>query len=166
MEQPTLFSVPERLKVCNACQRTLPITKFRERRGKFRRGTFEAKCRKCFRKTPACLERFRRRQTKTNAWISSYLKAHPCVDCGERDIVVLEFDHRDPSQKKLHIGNARGGRVGLSTLIAEIAKCDVRCCNCHRRRTAHQLGSWRLDHPSERANSNSALAQPRTPCTS
>jgi hypothetical protein len=25
-------------------------------------------------------------------------------------------------------------------LNCKIGKCDVRCANCHRRRTAHQLG--------------------------
>jgi hypothetical protein len=28
-------------------------------------------------------------------------------------------------------------------LKAEIAKCQVRCANCHRRRTAAQFGWWR-----------------------
>lgn len=72
--------------------------------------------------------------------IKDYLDAHPCVDCGEKDIVVLEFDH------------VRGKKLGnVSSLISrgwrivkeEIDKCDVRCSNCHRRKTAKQFG-WMI----------------------
>jgi hypothetical protein len=74
--------------------------------------------------------------------VIEYLMAHPCVDCGERDPVVLEFDHRDPASKSVEVGNLlhRGG--SWTAVEAEIAKCDVRCANCHRRRTAQQFG-WR-----------------------
>jgi hypothetical protein len=37
----------------------------------------------------------------------------------------------------IHSGNALA-------LRAEIEKCDVRCGNCHRIRTAKQFGSYRL----------------------
>jgi hypothetical protein len=66
------------------------------------------------------------------------LATHPCVDCGESDPVVLEFDHRDPAAKSFSIGDALGKTWQWEKIAAEIAKCDVRCANCHRRRTARQ----------------------------
>jgi hypothetical protein len=70
-----------------------------------------------------------------------YLRRNPCVDCGERDLLVLEFDHRDPATKRMPISSMLEG-YGWPQIEAEIDKCDVRCANCHRRRTAHQFG-WR-----------------------
>lgn len=79
------------------------------------------------------------RRAQNRREIYEYLKLHPCVDCGESDVMVLEFDHRDRELKWKAIGvlavTKRWQRV-----LDEIGKCDVRCVNCHRRRTAHQLG--------------------------
>lgn len=70
----------------------------------------------------------------------AYFEEHPCVDCGERDPVVLEFDHlRD---KLFAIGPKLTSRSWPSILI-EIEKCEVVCANCHRRRTARRRGSVR-----------------------
>ena len=76
--------------------------------------------------------------------VTQYLLANPCVDCGETDPIVLEFDHRDPSEKLFSIGNSLGQTWRWQKIKAEIAKCDVRCANCHRRRTAKQraAGEW------------------------
>lgn len=75
---------------------------------------------------------------ESRAFLITYLRAHPCVDCGETDIVVLEFDHlRD---KRAAISQMIGNQE-LRTIKAEIEKCDVVCANCHRRRTA-QRGGW------------------------
>ena len=63
-----------------------------------------------------------------------------CIDCGESDPIVLDFNHRDRSKKKLQIGDC--ARLGWSfeTIMKEAEKCDVICSNCHRKRTAKQLG--------------------------
>jgi len=75
-------------------------------------------------------------------YICSYLRDHPCVDCDEADIIVLEFDHRDRTNKRFNIGCLKGW--SLQTLKVEVAKCDVRCANCHRRKTYQEHGGYRL----------------------
>jgi hypothetical protein len=57
-----------------------------------------------------------------------------CVDCGERDVVVLEFDHI--GNKRSNVTVLAWSVCSLARLQEEIACCEVRCCNCHRRRTA------------------------------
>ena len=69
-----------------------------------------------------------------------YLIDHPCVDCGEADIVVLDFDHRDPAAKTANVSAMVAKGWSWPTIAAEIAKCDVVCSNDHRRRTARSQG--------------------------
>ena len=67
-----------------------------------------------------------------------YLKTHPCVDCGEVDPIVLQFDHiRDKKflvSKMIH-------SYDWDQILTEISKCEIRCANCHIRRTAKQF-NW------------------------
>lgn len=69
-----------------------------------------------------------------------YLLAHPCVGCGAADPTFLEFDHQDPADK-LDAVTALAKRRRWAVVATEIGKCDVRCVNCHRRRTAEQY-AW------------------------
>ncbi len=71
--------------------------------------------------------------------VFEYLLSHTCVDCGEADPVVLEFDHRDPATKRSEVARLAMSK-SWKVVSAEIAKCDVRCGSCHRRRTAIQQG--------------------------
>jgi hypothetical protein len=84
-----------------------------------------------------------------------YLLAHPCVDCGETDPVVLEFDHR--GQKLFTVSEVLHWHVRWEVIAAEIEKCEVRCANCHRRRHADEAGWFRavvmrerIQHPGGR----------------
>ena len=74
--------------------------------------------------------------------LAAYLVCHPCIDCGITDIRVLEFDHvhgikRDNIARMIQVG------CSWSTIESEIAKCEVRCVNCHRIQTIERGGFWR-----------------------
>jgi hypothetical protein len=75
--------------------------------------------------------------------VFNYLSNHPCIDCGESDPVVLEFDHRDHATKRRAVAQMIERRYSWQSIEAEIEKCDVRCANCHRRKTSRQFGHRR-----------------------
>lgn len=61
-----------------------------------------------------------------------------CRDCGYRDHPeALDFDHRPDEVKLFNIARSRNSH-GLNAVLVEIAKCDVRCANCHRVKTAER----------------------------
>ena len=70
--------------------------------------------------------------------VFDYLTAHPCVNCGESDLIVLEFDHRDRNDKIENISNL-ATHSSWKRLELEIEKCDVLCANCHRRKSAAEF---------------------------
>lgn len=76
---------------------------------------------------------------KMNELVLEYLGEHPCVDCEECDPVVLTFDHVRGA-KKDNVANLVGRGNKWEVILAEINKCDVRCCNCHMRKTRISLG--------------------------
>lgn len=94
---------------------------------------------------------------RNRSFIIQYYSQHPCVDCGEADPLVLSFDHvRGQKYKNITQLVANGASINL--IKSEIEKCDVRCCNCHSRRTAIQQGWTKyiqspLEGPSHRFSS-------------
>ena len=79
---------------------------------------------------------YKRRLAKWQAMVDEQ-KAGGCVLCGNTDLRFLEFHHRDPRQKSFNISASRSRPPRL--VMAEIAKCDVLCANCHR--AVHSTGS-------------------------
>lgn len=77
---------------------------------------------------------------RVKAKVIDYLRTHPCVDCGEDDVIVLEFDHVR-GKKKRTVASMLVQGYSFEKILLEIAKCDVRCANCHRRKTAKK-GNW------------------------
>jgi len=80
--------------------------------------------------------------------VLDFFERHPCIDCGERDPVVLEFDHI--GAKSFNIGQSLPYR-NWQSIRAETEKCDGVCANCHRRRTARRRGALRAQLDRQRA---------------
>lgn len=91
-------------------------------------------------------ERKVRIRNENRAFIRAYLRNNPCIDCGESDPLVLQFDHMDASKKLYDIANMVTNAWKLDAIIREISKCKVRCANCHARRTAKQRSYWKTEH--------------------
>ena len=72
-------------------------------------------------------------------FVWEYLKGKACVDCGEADPIVLQFDHVS-GIKILAIAEMVNRGWSIKRIAAELKKCVVRCANCHTRRTAIQRG--------------------------
>lgn len=71
------------------------------------------------------------------------LKDKPCTDCGiNYSVIVMQFDHR-PGEIKLHNVSQMESK-SVVQILAEVAKCDVVCANCHALRTYER-------HPHRRA---------------
>ena len=63
------------------------------------------------------------------------LRSVPCADCGRRFApCAMDFDHREPTGKVSGVTRMIG-RAGKDRILAEVAKCDIVCANCHRART-------------------------------
>ena len=71
-------------------------------------------------------------------YVWEFLSKNPCIDCGETDIVVLEFDHK--TNKLYNISDLIKDRSSLVKVKTELENCVVRCANCHRRKTAREFG--------------------------
>jgi hypothetical protein len=80
--------------------------------------------------------------------VFAVLGASACADCGEADVCVLDFDH--VGRKTATVLRLARNEASLARLREEIARCVVRCANCHRRRTAVERGHYRAVIPPAR----------------
>lgn len=130
------------VKRCARCGLDLPLELF----NRYHDGR-QAWCRSCFggyhrANKDTARSRRRERYEAACAFVADHLVSHPCVVCGERDAVVLEFDHVQAKRDWVSRLTSRG--APLSRIQEEIGRCEVVCVNCHRRRSARRRRSRRL----------------------
>lgn len=89
-----------------------------------------------------------RRKKRANAKykdVNAYKEKHGCQDCGETDPVVLEFDHIR-GDKVSDVSRLIQTNASIKAIWEEIAKCEVVCANCHKRRTARRIKERQLQY--------------------
>lgn len=136
------------MKTCSSCKAELPLDAFS--RSRARADGLNRECKKCYatyqrawyannKKRHYANTRRRSDQVRRDvrAKLKAFLAHHSCIDCGETDPVVLDFDHVK-GEKVMAVAHMVTAGRKWSTIEAEIAKCEVRCANCHRRRHAKQ----------------------------
>ena len=137
------------MKKCYTCKEMRALTGFNKNRA--RKDGLSSICRECgkiqsrkyysentekhkketYKRKLLILERNRK-------FIYEYLADNSCIDCGESDPRVLEFDHmRDKTHNISYMIQAGHS---IQNLQNEIKKCEVRCANCHRRKTSIDFG--------------------------
>lgn len=67
------------------------------------------------------------------ARIDELKRQNPCVLCGEKEPVCLDFHHKDPKQKVVSISQMAKLNWGFEKVELEIKKCVMLCSNCHRK---------------------------------
>lgn len=138
-------------RLCNHCGERKPIEEFNWRWKHLNKR--QSTCRTCQneqkrnwykrnKKThiPNMVENRVKKQSAGREYVWSYLTTHPCLDCGEKDPIVLEFDHVK-GKKRASISRLLRNGHSVEVIQEEINKCEVVCANCHRRRT--YKNSWR-----------------------
>ena len=133
------------MKICIKCEETKPFDKFSFRTTN--KDGYQTHCKACAanyqkewyseNKKWRILQIHQRQDRLRNInriKLVTYLQYHPCVDCGESDPIVLQFDH--VKGKERNISEMVSSGCTWNAIVLEIRKCEVRCANCHLKVTA------------------------------
>lgn len=138
------------MKYCNGCETEKPEDEFYFRNKE--KGTRQGRCKVCFadrdqalyragKRKGSSVESQEARRLRNLGYIYSVLSGTSCMDCGNSDIEVLEFDHLGDKTDTI----SKMQTASLERLKVEVAKCEVVCANCHKKRTYKRKPCWRND---------------------
>ena len=144
------------MRVCTICKISKSIEQFsRKRVKKNGEQVYQTSCKSCHKiysdahyiKNKSKYIKKAKNRTKTYrtemyTFLIEYFSSHPCIDCGQSNPLVLEFDHVR-GKKVAAVSEMVAGQYSKQTILEEIEKCDVRCANCHRIKTAER-GNWEM----------------------
>ena len=93
-------------------------------------------------------------RNKQRDYLARYKLENGCVDCGyKHNPVALHFDHVK-TPKLGDIATMVGNGIGWQTLYDEMAKCEVRCANCHAEKTQDRQHRKDLVHRTKQPHIN------------
>ena len=131
-------------KTCGNCRRARPLAEF-HRRGRGRQ-TWCKECRKVYDREyhritrPVRLAQKREQHRRTVAWFRKLKENRPCADCGGVfHPAAMAFDHL-PGNPKVDDVSSLLGKHNRAAILAEIAKCELVCANCHAVRSFERRG--------------------------
>ncbi len=121
----------EPTRICNKCGIRQPLeTGFYRKADRRGRPYYSRGCRTC------ASEYMREWKRERSEYVQEFKVSRGCMDCGLRldRPEVYDLDHR-PGEAKVDKVSMLVNVGTLEQVIAECAKCDVVCANCHRIRT-------------------------------
>lgn len=137
---PTIFV--KKIMICTACQNEKSIDNFSWKIKS--KNIRHSRCKECVslkvkkhysnNKTKYLIKASKNNKTykqRNKNFIRKYLIGKCCIDCGNNNPIVLEFDHVI-GIKKYNVSRMGAGASSLKAIISEIKKCEIRCANCHR----------------------------------
>lgn len=135
------------MKICSKCNKEKSLDEYLFINPKKQDGKLRPDCRSCVRSRASAYyakdpktQRTRMELVKKSAvfkakqFRTEYLSGKSCVDCGEQDPIVLDFDHI-ANNKVCDVSKMVSRGYRLWRIEQEISKCEIRCANCHRRIT-------------------------------
>ncbi len=78
---------------------------------------------------------------KKQKFVLKFLLENPCVQCREKDVLLLEFDHL--RNKKFIIAELVCGGFSIKSLQKEMKKCQILCVACHRKKSMKNSKSYK-----------------------
>lgn len=145
------------LRTCSSCKQELPSSEFSQDSRK--KSGLRPNCKTCCRISKAkwyqenkslTYERTRNRRAALKQVVKD-AKTGPCLDCGAVfHHSLMDLDHRDADDKIEAVSYFANKFPNESKLLAEIEKCDLVCCLCHRIRT------WNRSHPEDQIMAHSS----------